>query len=138
MISGAFLVASFFFLFRTPLPGLGLYLHNFPFLRSYICFGISRCAPGSRWKPRSLCPPRFFPKSSLREAIAKMDPGYDRMPCFLPPWLIQEDQGVLCCKGRGALSLSAPVVTLFHHPQREGLMPLQPVHTRASIVTKAI
>lgn len=54
MLSGAFLAASLqgCFLYY----GWHLYLHNFPFSESAFSFGISICAPDSRWKSGSLCP----------------------------------------------------------------------------------
>lgn len=45
VISGAFLAISLFFLFRTPLPELGLCVCNFPFLGIHILFwNLSLCS----------------------------------------------------------------------------------------------
>lgn len=41
-------------------------------------------------------------------------------------------------RGGGGLLLVAPMVTPFTHPQREGLTSLQPAHTGAPSMTKAV
>lgn len=71
-----------------------------------------------------------------------MAPGCDRMACFLPsaPALahVAGGSGNSVLRGGGGLLLVAPMVTPFTHPQREGLTSLQPAHTGAPSMTKAV